>query len=76
MLSGITSRGVHGTALGFIIGHVRDENEEYLRDAFANANEFCIVMRVPVIQNIALPPNLARDDVRLYEWSRETGARW
>ena len=76
MLSGITSRGVHGTALGFISRYVRDENEEYLRDAFGNANEFCIVMRVPVIQNTALPPNLSRDDVRLYEWSPETGARW
>ncbi len=76
MLSGITSRGVHGAALGFIVGQVRDENEEYLREAFGNANAFCIVMRVPVIQNIALPPNLARDDVRLYEWSSETGARW
>ncbi len=76
MLSGITSRGVHGAALGFIIGQVRDENEEYLRGAFGNANAFCIVMRVPVIQNIALPPNLARDNVRLYEWSSETGACW
>ncbi len=76
MLSGITSRGVHGTALGFINRHVRDENEEYLRNAFGNTNAFCIVMRVPVIQNTALPPNLSRDDVRLYEWSSEAGARW
>ena len=76
MLSGITSRGVHGTALGFINRHVRDENEEYLRDTFGTANAFCIVMRVPVIQNAALPPNLSREDVRLYEWSSETGARW
>ena len=76
MLSGITSRGVHGTALGFVNRHVRDENEEYLRDTFGTANAFCIVMRVPVIQNAALPPNLSREDVRLYEWSSETGARW
>jgi transcriptional regulator with XRE-family HTH domain len=76
MLSGITSRGVHGAALGFINRDVRDENEEYLRDTFRNANEFCIVMRVSVIQNAALPSNLSRDDVRLYEWSSETGARW
>ncbi len=76
MLSGITSRGVHGTALGFTNRHVRDENEEYLQNAFGNANAFCIVMRVLVIQNTALPPNLSRDDVRLYEWSSEAGARW
>ncbi len=76
MLSGITSRGVHGTVLGFINRHIRDGNEEYLRDTFGTADAFCIVMRVPVIQNAALPPNLSRDDVRLYEWSSETGARW
>jgi len=76
MLSGITSRGVHGAALAFINRDVRDENEEFLRHAFLNAREFCIVMRVPVMQNAALPSNLSRDDVRLYEWSSETGARW
>jgi hypothetical protein len=76
MLSGLTSRGVHGAALGFINRHVKTRNEEYLRDAFGNADAFCVVVRVPVWENLALPPNLWRDDARLYEWSSETGARW
>jgi hypothetical protein len=33
-------------------------------------------MRIKVRNNAALPPNLWDDDVRLYEWSPETGVRW
>lgn len=76
VLSGITSRGVHGAALCFTDSHVRQSNEQYLEDAFGEADAFCILMRVPVQNNIALPPNLWRGNARLYEWSASTGARW
>lgn len=76
MLSGITSRGVHGAALCFTDSHVRDTNARYLQDAFGEADAFCILMRVPVQNNIALPFSLRRDNVRLFEWSAATGARW
>jgi transcriptional regulator with XRE-family HTH domain len=76
LLSGITSRGVHGAALCFIDGHVRDMNERYLEEAFGNVESFCLLMNIPVHYNIALPPNLWREDTRLYEWNAETGARW
>jgi transcriptional regulator with XRE-family HTH domain len=76
LLSGITSRGVHGAALCFIDSHVRDTNERYLDSAFDNAESFCILMNIPVQNNTALPPNLWRENSRLYEWSAETGARW
>ncbi|HEV2968329.1 MAG TPA: helix-turn-helix transcriptional regulator [Candidatus Dormibacteraeota bacterium] len=76
VLGGITSRGVHGAALAFSDPHVRDANLQYLADAFPGADSFCILMRVPVRNEAALPPNLSNDDVRLYEWSAETGARW
>lgn len=76
MLSGITSRGVHGAALCFTNSDVRDANEQYLENAFGTADAFCILMRVRVHNNIALPPNLGGDAVRLYEWSARTGARW
>ena len=45
-------------------------------DAFPGTGTFCILMRVPVRNDAALPPNLSNDDARLYEWSSETGARW
>ncbi len=76
VLSGITSRGVHGAALCFIDSRLKDTNEQYLKDAFGNTDAFCIAMNVPVRNNVALPPNLWREDVRLYEWSDGTGARW
>jgi transcriptional regulator with XRE-family HTH domain len=76
LLSGITSRGVHGAALCFIDSHVRDTNEHYLETACGNADSFCILMNIPVQNDIALPPNLWRENTRLYEWSPETGARW
>lgn len=76
VLSGITSRGVHGAALCFIDSRVKDANEQYLKDKFGNTDAFCIAMNIPVRNNVALPPNLWREDVRLYEWSDGTGARW
>jgi transcriptional regulator with XRE-family HTH domain len=76
LLSGITSRGVHGAALGFIDPHVRDTNERYLENAFGNVESFCLLMNIPVQNDVALPPNLWRENTRLYEWSAETGPRW
>jgi transcriptional regulator with XRE-family HTH domain len=76
LLSGITSRGVHGAAQCFIDPHVRDMNERYLETAFGTVESFCILMNIPVQNEVALPPNLEREGTRLYEWSAETGARW
>lgn len=76
LLSGITSRGVHGAALCFIDSHLRDTNERYLESAFGNVESFCILMNIPVQNDMALPPNLWRENTRLYEWSAETGAQW
>jgi transcriptional regulator with XRE-family HTH domain len=76
LLSGITSRGVHGAALCFIDSHLRDTNERYLESAFGDVASFCVLINIPVHYNIALPPNLWRENTRLYEWSAETGARW
>jgi transcriptional regulator with XRE-family HTH domain len=76
VLGGITSRGVHGAALAFTDRHLSEPNLRYLTDTFPGADAFCIVMRVPIRNEAALPPNLSDDAVRLYEWSAETGARW
>jgi transcriptional regulator with XRE-family HTH domain len=76
LLSGITSRGVHGAALCFIDSHLRDTNDRYLESAFGNVDSFCILMNIPVQNGMALPSNLWRENTRLYEWSAETGARW
>jgi hypothetical protein len=74
VVSGLTSRGVHGAALCVTDSRTRNANEQYIREAFRNADTFCILMCVPVRNNAALPPNLRRDGARLYEWSAKTGA--
>jgi transcriptional regulator with XRE-family HTH domain len=76
VLGGITSRGVHGAALAFSDPHVRNVNLSYLTDTLRGADTFCILIRVPVRNDAALPPNLENDNVRLYEWSADTGAVW
>jgi transcriptional regulator with XRE-family HTH domain len=76
LLSGITSRGVHGAALCFTDSHVKNDNERYIEECFPDAEAFCVVMNVPIAQNAALPPNLRQDHIRLWEWSDQTGARW
>lgn len=76
LLSGITSRGVHGAALCFTDAHVRDDNERYLEETFGNAQSFCVLMNVLVTNNLALPPNLQMENTRLWEWSDVRGARW
>jgi transcriptional regulator with XRE-family HTH domain len=76
LLSGITSRGVHGAALCFIDSHLRDTNERYLESVFGNVESFCILVNIPVQNDVALPPNLWRENTSLYEWSADTGARW
>ncbi len=76
LLSGITSRGVHGAALCFTDSHLRDTNERYLESTFGKVESFCILMNIQVRNDEALPPNLWRENTRLYEWSAETGARW
>jgi transcriptional regulator with XRE-family HTH domain len=76
VLGGITSRGVHGAALAFSDPHLREPNLRYLTDTFSSTDTFCILMRVPVRNDAALPPNLSNDNVRLYQWSAEAGASW
>jgi hypothetical protein len=74
VVSGLTSRGVHGAALCVTDSRTRNVNEQYIREAFGNADAFAILMCVPVRNNTALPPNLRREDARLYEWATEMGA--
>ncbi len=65
---GITTRGVHGAARCFIDKEMRQRNEQYLFPRFPDGSTYCIVMRVPVVNNGPLTPDLSRDDSRLFEW--------
>jgi hypothetical protein len=68
IVGGITTRGVHGAARCFIDPEMRDRNEEYLNPRFPHGSTYCIVMRVPVVNNDPLTPDLSIEENRLFEW--------
>jgi hypothetical protein len=66
--NGIHSRGVFGAVRCLTDASVREENENYLADRFPDG-EFAILLRVPVVTNEALSPDLQDPNARLYEWA-------
>jgi hypothetical protein len=72
--NGIHSRGVFGAVRCLTDARVREENERYIADRFPDG-EFAILLRVPVVTNETLSPDLQDPDSRLYEWAPSQGAR-
>jgi hypothetical protein len=65
--NGIHSRGVLGAVRCLTDARVRNANEEYLASRFPDGR-FAVLLRVPVVSNEALSPDLQNRDARLYEW--------
>ena len=55
--NGIHSRGVFGAVRCLTDASVREENEKYLADRFPDG-EFAMLLRVPVVTNETLSPDL------------------
>jgi hypothetical protein len=70
--NGIFSRGVLGAVLCLTDPKAREENEEYLAHKFPDG-EFAMLLRVPVVDNKTLAPDLQDPDARLYEWTPNQG---
>lgn len=66
--NGIFSRGVLGAVRCLTDPAVRQENEKYLADKFPGG-EFAMLLRVPVVDNKTLAPDLQDPEARLYEWT-------
>jgi hypothetical protein len=66
--NGILSRGVFGAVRCLTDARVREANERYLAERFPGG-EFAILLRVPVVENQTLSPDLQDPSARLYEWS-------
>jgi hypothetical protein len=66
--NGISSRGVLGAVRCLTDPGVRAENEKYLADKFPDG-EFAILLRVLVVDNKTLAPDLQNPEARLYEWA-------
>jgi transcriptional regulator with XRE-family HTH domain len=68
IIGGVTTRGVRGAAQCFIDWEMRERNEHYLIPRFPDGSTYCIVMRVPVVNNDPLTPDLSVKENRLFEW--------
>jgi hypothetical protein len=66
---GITTRGVRGAARCFIDWEMRERNERYLFPRFPEGSTYCIVMRVPIVNQDPITPDLSKKENRLFEWS-------
>jgi hypothetical protein len=66
--NGIHSRGVFGAVRCLTDARVREANEKYLAQRFPGG-EFAILLRVPVVENQTLSPDLQDPSARLYEWA-------
>ena len=65
--NGIHSRGVLGAVRCLTDASVRGSNERYLAERFP-AGRFALLVRVPVVTNETLSPDLQDPTTRLYEW--------
>jgi hypothetical protein len=72
--NGIFSRGVFGAVRCLTDANVREENEKYLAERFPDG-DFAMLLRVPVVTNETLSPDLQNPEARLYEWAPNEGAR-
>ena len=65
--NGVHSRGVLGAVRCLTDKRVRDANEEFLAQRFPDGR-FALLLRVPVVANKTLSPDLQNPAMRLYEW--------
>jgi len=68
LCNGIHSRGVYGAVRCLTDERVRDANERYLAERFTGGR-FALLVRVPVVTNETLSPDLQNRSTRLFEWT-------
>jgi hypothetical protein len=70
--NGIYSRGVYGAVRCLTDKAVRGANEKYLAERFPQGN-FALLLKVSVLGNETVSPDLQNPEVRLYEWPPKSG---
>ena len=66
--NGIHSRGVLGAVRCLTDEDVRNDNESYLNEAFADTDPFVILMRVQVLGGETISPSLRNPGAVLFQW--------
>ena len=66
--NGIHSRGVLGAVRALTDARLRDSNERYIIENFADPSNFAILMRITVIAGQAMTPDFHAPNCVLYRW--------
>ena len=66
--NGIHSRGVLGAVRCLTDADVRNDNERYLEEDFADTDRFVILMRVQVLGGETISPSLRNPGAVLFQW--------
>jgi hypothetical protein len=73
MCNGIYSRGVLGAVRTLTDKRLRESNERYIARHFSHNQQFGILMRVQVIEGVAMTPDFNTDGTVLYQWPSASG---
>jgi Helix-turn-helix domain len=66
--NGVHSRGVLGAVRALTDARLRDSNEQYIAENFADPSNFAILMRVPVIAGQAMTPDFRAPGCVRFRW--------
>jgi len=73
MCNGIHSRGVLGAARSLTDARLRESNERYIAQNFSDDKQFGILMRIQVIEGVAMTPDFGIAGTVLYQWPAPSG---
>lgn len=73
MCNGIHSRGVFGAVRSLTDEGLRESNELYIARNFPDSQQFGILMRVQVIEGVAMTPDFNTAGTVLYQWPTTSG---
>jgi len=73
MCNGIHSRGVLGAVRSLTDKRLRESNERYIARNFSDSQQFCILMRIQVIEGVAMTPDFSIAGTVLYQWPTASG---
>jgi hypothetical protein len=74
MCNGIHSRGVLGAVRSLTDERLRESNERYISRNFPDNQQFCILMRIQVIEGAAMTPDFSIAGTVLYQWPAAPGS--
>jgi hypothetical protein len=73
MCNGIHSRGVLGAVRSLTDKRLLESNERYIAREFPDSQQFCILMRIKVIEGVAMTPDFNIAGTVLYQWPNALG---